>query len=275
MQPRRAEEEAREPRQFLLNLLRQEPAETEVVVDGRAVHVVPFPQGTLCLVSLIIDPVADDGHCEEAAILYVRRSSFDWLTDQLGAARLRDLPLSAGAAAGDRLMARLGDCLLPAVEQPENVNKLVVDQIASAVHTHLVQRFAELSCLDATRKTGLAPWQLRLAQKSISEHPEMEGVIAQAAKDCRLSISHFTRAFTASTGTSPHRWLTRCRVERATHLLRTSRLSLSEIGLTCGFFDQSHFNRVFARHVGLPPGQWRRLHQSPAEATLTTVQSDA
>jgi AraC family transcriptional regulator len=60
---------------------------------------------------------------------------------------------------------------------------------------------------------------------------------------------------------SPHQWLLRHRVEQAKMLLRDRTLSLSVVALSCGFADQSHFNRVFARLTGLSPGAWRRNSQ--------------
>jgi AraC-like DNA-binding protein len=39
------------------------------------------------------------------------------------------------------------------------------------------------------------------------------------------------------------------------------RLPLSEIALSSGFADQSHFTRVFSRLVGVSPGQWRRSRE--------------
>lgn len=48
------------------------------------------------------------------------------------------------------------------------------------------------------------------------------------------------------------------RCELAKELLRSSPLSLAEIALACGFADQSHFTRAFARLVGMTPGAWRR-----------------
>jgi hypothetical protein len=47
-------------------------------------------------------------------------------------------------------------------------------------------------------------------------------------------------------------------VEVAKNLLRYRESSLSEIALSCGFADQSHFTRVFTRQAGAGPGAWRR-----------------
>jgi transcriptional regulator GlxA family with amidase domain len=49
----------------------------------------------------------------------------------------------------------------------------------------------------------------------------------------------------------------RLRIERATHDLVTSNAPLSEIGVRAGFFDQSHFSKVFQRHTGLTPAAYR------------------
>ncbi|MBN8927072.1 MAG: helix-turn-helix transcriptional regulator [Rhodospirillales bacterium] len=81
--------------------------------------------------------------------------------------------------------------------------------------------------------------------------------VAAAATRCRLSRSHFIRAFRVTFGRTPHQWLLACRVQRAKALL-LGPLPIADIALELGFADQSHFTRVFTRHAGVPPGLWRR-----------------
>lgn len=40
-------------------------------------------------------------------------------------------------------------------------------------------------------------------------------------------------------------------------LLRDRTLAISEISLACGFTNQSHFTRLFRKHVGVPPKAYR------------------
>ena len=86
--------------------------------------------------------------------------------------------------------------------------------------------------------------------------------LAELARACKLSPSHFARAFRQTTGQPPHRWLMEQRIEKAKQLLVDSTLSLAQIAWTCGFADQSHFTRVFAQLVQSSPGQWRRHWRS-------------
>jgi len=110
------------------------------------------------------------------------------------------------------------------------------------------------------RLCGLAPWQLRRAKETMRSDPSENLSVVAIAKACKLSSSHFTRAFKVSTGVSPHRWLVEMRVESARELLAKSRVPLAEIAYTCGFTDQSHMSRVFGRVVGMSPGARRRKH---------------
>ena len=80
----------------------------------------------------------------------------------------------------------------------------------------------------------------------------------EVARECRLSVSHFSRAFRRSMGVAPHSWLLTRRVEAAKEKLRDDRLTLLDVALACGFADQSHLTRVFTRVVGISPGAWRR-----------------
>ncbi|WP_367619793.1 helix-turn-helix domain-containing protein [Caballeronia sp. SEWSISQ10-4 2] len=36
-------------------------------------------------------------------------------------------------------------------------------------------------------------------------------------------------------------------------------LSLLDVGMACGFSDQSHFTRVFSKLLGTSPGGFRRM----------------
>jgi AraC-like DNA-binding protein len=48
------------------------------------------------------------------------------------------------------------------------------------------------------------------------------------------------------------------RMDAVKHLLLTSRLTLAEIAVECGFADQSALNRSFRRVLGESPGAWRK-----------------
>ena len=78
------------------------------------------------------------------------------------------------------------------------------------------------------------------------------------AAELGLSVSHFSRAFRASTGLPPYRWLLHHRVRTAKRLMSARGLSLSEIAISSGFANQSHFTRVFSELAGISPGAWRR-----------------
>jgi AraC-like DNA-binding protein len=85
--------------------------------------------------------------------------------------------------------------------------------------------------------------------------------LSELAAACRLSRSHFARAFKATTGLAPHQWLMTERVKLARLLLASTARTIAEIADECGFADQSHFSRVFARFLGCTPGRWRGQRQ--------------
>src|SRR5450830_1632172 len=107
-------------------------------------------------------------------------------------------------------------------------------------------------------QTSLSDWKEKKAKDLIISKLSAHVQISDIAKECYLSRSHFSRAFKTSTGLSPKNWLIHKRIQRAQELLLNPILSLTEIGLDCGFSDQSHFTRTFGRIVGLTPFKWRR-----------------
>jgi AraC-like DNA-binding protein len=90
----------------------------------------------------------------------------------------------------------------------------------------------------------------------LSENISLEAMAELAG----LSMFHFARAFRQSFGMPPHAYLLHRRIVRAQRLLQQTELSVSEIALSTGFSDQSHFARHFRRLTGMAPGKarWNR-----------------
>ena len=65
------------------------------------------------------------------------------------------------------------------------------------------------------------------------------------AKAVGVSRSHLYRVFMSNVGQSPIDYLTNYRVSEACSLLKNSGLSIAEIAVSVGFFDQFYFSRVF------------------------------
>jgi AraC-like DNA-binding protein len=101
-------------------------------------------------------------------------------------------------------------------------------------------------------------WQERRAKEVLCANLDGRVPLNEVARECRLSVSHFSRAFRRSTGAAPHNWLLTRRVDLAKEKLRDDRLSLLDVALACGFAGQSHLTRVFTRMVGVSPCAWRR-----------------
>lgn len=163
----------------------------------------------------------------------------------------------------DPVLGQLCRLLVAMPPELETANPLFADQMALSLLTYLGERCGGLR-LPATPGSdgGLAPWQERRAREIMRSRLAAPITIADIARECRLTPSHFAKAFRRSTGTSPHEHLTGLRIEEAKAHLLGSGLPLADIALICGFGDQSYFTRVFTRTVGTSPGAWRRAMRS-------------
>lgn len=79
----------------------------------------------------------------------------------------------------------------------------------------------------------------------------------EVARAVGFSESHFA-LMTTLFHRSFRELLTEVRLERAAEQLRNSTDTIASIALACGFADQSHFTRVFSRHMECSPGEYRK-----------------
>ena len=74
-----------------------------------------------------------------------------------------------------------------------------------------------------------------------------------------LSLSSFKRKFNAVYGTSPNKYITSKRLEKAQILLRTSDLRISDIAYDCGFNDLGYFSKSFKNNYNISPSEYRSM----------------
>ncbi|HEY6468723.1 MAG TPA: helix-turn-helix transcriptional regulator [Candidatus Dormibacteraeota bacterium] len=82
--------------------------------------------------------------------------------------------------------------------------------------------------------------------------------VAALAGVALMSPAHFSRAFRATFGEPPHRYLQRRRVERALFLLRCTDRSVTDICLDVGFTSLGTFSKTFHAIVGETPREYRQ-----------------
>jgi AraC family transcriptional regulator len=226
--------------------------------DGRQAPVYDVRAGETCLYDLKRDPVAllkQPYHC---LFFYLPRAALNAIADDAGAPSVGDLDYRPGAGVNDTTIFGLGSTILPAVERPDEVNRLFVEYVTLALGAHVAQTYGGMRPVSRPVRGGLAPWQIRRAKEILSANLDGNVPLKEVARECRLSVSHFSRAFCRSVGVAPHTWLLRHRVEMAKAKLQDSQVPLWEVAEACGFADQSHLTRVFTRMVGVGPGAWRR-----------------
>lgn len=79
--------------------------------------------------------------------------------------------------------------------------------------------------------------------------------LEQVSGTDRWSLS---RDFRALFGTSPYRYLSLRRLDKAKKMIITGK-ALVDVAAACGFTDQSHMTHHFSSVYGLPPGRWTKL----------------
>jgi AraC family transcriptional regulator len=102
------------------------------------------------------------------------------------------------------------------------------------------------------------------AVRMIDQDPDGSHDLNSIAHTARLSPCHFLRTFEALTGVTPHQYVLRARLRRASLRLRTERARIIDIALGCGFGDVSNFNRAFRAEFGVSPRAYRAGTLKPA-----------
>jgi transcriptional regulator GlxA family with amidase domain len=197
-----------------------------------------------------------------AGLLANRRATTCWWLAPWFRERYPDVDLAADkliVADGDRWTAAAGSAYLHL--GVELIEELAGPKVAaSAARLLLVER----------RRGSQSPFIVQDALPSAAADSDVDRAVAYLKQrvGTRLTIAQLcrriavnertlSRKFRAALGASPLAYLQSLRIGGARRLLETTTCSLDDIVAQCGYEDVASFRKLFARHVGMTPREYR------------------
>lgn len=228
---------------------------SDIFVDGRG-YTGPRRRGEAHILYLSGVEHIDFSTPRHTVEILLRRSFMREIADDLEVPHVTYLGRSLFHVTDDPVIRHMALRIYPFFDAPETLDPLLADHLMWALGIYVCAHFGDL----ATRRRvvgGLSSWQERLA-KEVIETRLVSGIgLQELAAVCGLKTSQFAHAFKQSTGVAPYQWLLHRRIARAREMLANGQASLADVALVCGFADQPHLTRSFARHVGATPAAYR------------------
>jgi AraC family transcriptional regulator len=180
---------------------------------------------------------------------------------------LRDLDIDPTGIAiryesidGDAFISHVAEQILRELAVETSTGRLLIETLGSALSAHLVHTYSAASARPKRPRLGhkpLDPKRLMRVTEFINAQVEHDFTVADLASVACMSPAHFARSFKAATGTAPHEYISRQRLDLAKRLLSSSDLRLVDIAYATGFSSQANFNRAFRKAVGTTPSAFR------------------
>jgi AraC family transcriptional regulator len=115
--------------------------------------------------------------------------------------------------------------------------------------------------VSARAKIPRSQRSLTAARDFVIENYRSNLTLAEVARAVDLHPVYLGQLFTREARQTLGDFVNDLRVRAAAEALSCGSIPLAEIAVANGFYDQSHFSRVFRHKVGVPPGAFRRRYQ--------------
>jgi AraC family transcriptional regulator len=192
--------------------------------------------------------------------LYLPTSLFDRLKDDFNLPVAPAHSIRHAVGIGDDVIDQIGRSLLSELTAETAASRVYVETASLTLAARLLQKHCDSGACAPTERSvhSLEHIRLRRVLDYIAAHIADGITLGKLAAVAGYSPFHFARKFTLAMGISPHRYISRMRLENAMAELAAGRLPLAEVALNAQFSSQARFTRAFHRAIGVTPNEYRR-----------------
>ncbi|MBN1186280.1 MAG: AraC family transcriptional regulator [Bacteroidales bacterium] len=124
------------------------------------------------------------------------------------------------------------------------------DEIILQLRKFSVENYT--ACIDENTSSKIS-----LAKQFIENNCMRDISLKEISSVACLSEFHFNRIFHRCYGLSPYAYYIVCKMKKSQKVILEQK-SVIETTYDIGFFDQSHFTKLFKKHIGVTPGKYLR-----------------
>lgn len=167
---------------------------------------------------------------------------------------------------GAELIHDLARAALREAERPRPGNETIMGKLGELVFAEAIRQHLD------SLPPGATGWFAALSDRHVGAalalmhgRPAERWTLEALAREVGLSRTAFAERFATLVGTAPMGYLTAWRLQLAANALARG-LGIAEAAAAVGYASEAAFSRAFRRHVGAPPGSWRRTRPDPKPA---------
>ena len=157
------------------------------------------------------------------------------------------------------------------ISQPEHRTAAAINALSTVLLVHILRAYLNQNEHQAPLTGILNGWRdrrLRNVVQAVTQQPEHDWRVEDLAALAKLSRAQLMRLFRSQMQTSPHAFVNSIRLQKAAMLLRNSQSTILTIALESGYQSETHFGKVFKKHYGCTPKQYRQ-QPNPADTQKT------
>jgi AraC family transcriptional regulator len=192
--------------------------------------------------------------------LYLPIALFDQLKDDFNVPAAPAHSIRHAVGIGDDVIDQIGRSILSELTAENSTSRMYVEAASLTLAARLLQKHCDSGACESTQSSAHSLDHLRLRRvlDYIAANIKEDITLASLARVAGYSPFHFARKFTLAMGISPHRHISRMRLENAMAELAAAKLPLAEIALNAQFSSQASFTRAFHRAAGVTPKEYQR-----------------
>jgi len=136
-----------------------------------------------------------------------------------------------------------------------------------AVHKEMIEGYTDK--MRRIKLSGICSKQVVSAIDFIANHLHSRVLLEDAAEQLKLSPAYLSRLFKKETGIPFSEYVNKMKTEEASALLLYTERTDTEISNLLAFSSQSYFIKIFRKHFGMTPKEYKKRYKIPVFSTDT------